>query len=77
MTTKELLTKAELLAMEARIKAGAMVSNYRRSNVTRLRRAKAAAGRCARLAADLAATAFQVTNTLDAELRAARNQIDL
>jgi hypothetical protein len=60
--------------MEARIRAGMMVSDYRRSNVARLRRAKTAAERCARLAADLASTAFQAADLLDAELRAARNR---
>jgi len=73
-TTNETLEKAQQLAMEARIRAGMMVSDYRRSNVTRLRRAKVAAERCARLAADLAATAFQAADLLDSELRAARNR---
>jgi hypothetical protein len=75
-TTSEVLDQAQQLAMEARIRAGMMVSDYRRSNVTRLRRAKVAAERCARLAADLAATAFQAADLLDAELRAARNRTD-
>ena len=74
MATSEVLDKAQQLAMEARIRAGMMVSDYRRSNIARLRRAKAAAERCARLAADLAATAFQAADLLDAELRAARNR---
>ena len=73
-TTSETVEKAQQLAMEARIRAGMMVSGYRRSNVTRLRRAKVAAERCARLAADLASTAFQAVVLLDAELRAARNR---
>jgi hypothetical protein len=73
MTTSETLEKAQQLAMEARIRAGMMVADYRRSNVTRLRRAKVAAERCARLAADLAATAFQAADLLDAELRKARS----
>ena len=60
--------------MEARIRAGVMVSDYRRSNIARLRRAKTAAERCARLAADLASTAFQTADLLDSELRAARNR---
>ena len=74
--TNETLEKAQQLAMEARIRAGMMVSDYRRSNVARLRRAKVAAERRARLAADLAATAFQAADLLDAELRAARNRSD-
>jgi hypothetical protein len=72
--TSEVLEQAEQLAMEARIRAGMMVSDYRRNNVSRLRRAKVAAERCARLAADLAAAAFQAADLLDAELRAVRNR---
>lgn len=75
-TTSEVLDQAQQLAMEARIRAGMMVSNYRRSNVTRLRRAKVAAERCARLAADLAAMAFHAADLLDAELRKARNNCE-
>ncbi len=75
-TTIEVLEKAQQLAMEARIRAGMMVSDYRRCNVARLRRAKVAAERCARLAADLASTAFQATDLLDAELRKARNNCE-
>lgn len=73
-TTSEVLAQAQQLAMEARIRAGMMVSDYRRSNIARLRRAKVAAERCARLAADLASTAFQAADLLDAELRKARNK---
>jgi len=72
-TTSEVLEKAQQLAMEARIRAGMMVSDYRRSNIARLRRAKGAAERCARIAADLSSTAFQAVDLLDAELRKARN----
>ena len=72
--TSEILNKAQQLAMEARIRAGMMVSDYRRSNTSRLRRAKVAAKLCARLAADLASTAFQAADLLEAELRAARNK---
>jgi hypothetical protein len=72
--TSEILGKAQQLAIEVRIRAGMMVSDHRRGNITRLRRAKVAAERCARLAADLAATAFQAADLLDAELRAARNR---
>ena len=75
-TTSETLQKAQQLAMEARIRAGMMVSDYRRSNVVRLRRAKAAAERCGRLAADLASTAFQAADLLDAELRKARRRYE-
>lgn len=83
-TTSETLEKAQQLAMECRIQAGRMISDYRRGSISdyrrgsivRLRRGKAAAGRCARLAADLAATAFQAADLLDAELREARNRAD-
>ncbi len=73
-TTGEVIEKAEQLAMEARIRAGMMVSDYRRNNIVRLRRARKAAEQCTRVAADLAATAFQAADLLDAELRAARNR---
>jgi len=73
-TTSEILDQAQQLAMEVRIRAGMMVSDYRRNNIARLRRAKIAAERCARLAADLASTAFQAADLLDAELRKARNK---
>jgi len=75
-TTTEVLEKAQQLAIEARIRAGMMVSDYRRCNVARLRRARVAAERCARLAADLASTAFQAADLLDAELRRARNNCE-
>ena len=75
-TTSETLEKAQQLAMEARIRAGMIVSDYRRNNIARLRRAKVAAERCARLAADLASTAFQAADLLEAELRAARNKLE-
>jgi len=76
VTTTEVLEKAQQLAMEARIRAGMMVSDYRRCNVARLRRARVAAERCGRLAADLASTAFQAADLLDAELRRARNNCE-
>ena len=57
--TSETLDKAQQLAMEARIRAGMMVSDHRRSNLTRLRRAYRYAMQLARLAADLASTAFE------------------
>ena len=47
--TSEVLNQPQQLAMEARIGAKMMVSDYRRNNITRLRRAKVAAERCARL----------------------------
>lgn len=75
-TTSETLEKAQELAMEARIRAGMMVSDYRRSNIARLRRAKGAAERCARLAAELASTAFQAVDLLDTELRKARSRYE-
>jgi hypothetical protein len=74
--TSETLDKAQQLAMEARIRAGMMVSDYRRSNIVRLRRACRAAEHLARLAADLASTAFQAADLLEAELRAARNKVE-
>jgi len=52
-TTSETLEKAQQLAMEVRIRAGMMVSDYRRSNVVRLRRAHRYAKNLARLAADV------------------------
>ena len=75
-TTSETLEKVQQLAMEARIRAGMMVSDYRRSNIARLRRAKVAAERCARLAADLASTAFQAADLLDTELQKARSRYE-
>ena len=74
--TSETLDKAQQLAMEARIRAGMMVSDYRRSNIVRLRRAHRYAKNLARLAADLASTAFQAADLLEAELRAARNKLE-
>ena len=47
--TSEVLNQPQQLAMEARIGAEMMVSDYRRNNITRLRRAKVAAERCVRL----------------------------
>ena len=74
--TSETLAKAQQLAMEVRIRAGMMVSDYRRSNIVRLRRAHRYAENLARLAADLASTAFQAADLLEAELRAARNKVE-
>ena len=75
-TTSETLDKAQQLAIEARIRAGMMVSDYRRSNLTRLRRAHRYAMQLGRLAADLASTAFETADLLDAELRTLRNKAE-
>ena len=45
--TSEVLDQPQQLAMEARIRAETMVSDYRRNNIARLRQAKVAAERCA------------------------------
>jgi hypothetical protein len=74
--TSEILGKAQQLAVETRVRAGMMVSDYRRSNIVRLRRAHRYAENLARLAADLASTAFQAADLLEAELRAARNKVE-
>ena len=74
--TSETLDKAQQLAIEARIRAGMMVSDYRRSNIVRLRRAHRYAMQLARLAADLASTAFETADLLDAELRTLRNKAE-
>ena len=75
-TTSETLEKAQQLAMEARIRAGMMVSDHRRGNLIRLRRAYRCAMQLARLAADLASTAFEAADLLDAELRTLRNKAE-
>ena len=74
--TCETLDKAQQLAMEVRIRASMMVSDYRRGNIARLRRAHRCAENLARLAADLGATAFQAADLLAAELRKARNRLE-
>ena len=74
--TSEILGKAQQLAVEARVRAGMMVSDYRRGSITRLRRAHRYAENLARLAADLGSTAFQAADLLEAELRAARNKVE-
>ena len=64
------------LAVEARVRAGMIQSDYRRHNLARTRRARAAHGRFARIAADLAAAAFQASDLLDAEVRRLRNRCE-
>ena len=68
-STRELIEAVYQLAMESRVRASMVQSDYRRGNVTRLRRAKRSAERLARLAADLTAQAFQVVDRLDEEIR--------
>lgn len=75
-TTSETVAKAQQLAVEVRVRAGMMASDYRRGNITRLRRAHRYAENLARLAADLGATAFQAADLLAAELRTARNKVE-
>ncbi len=75
-TTSETVAKAQQLAVEVRVRAGMMASDYRRGNITRLRRARRYAETLARLAADLGATAFQAADQLDAELRTARCRLE-
>jgi hypothetical protein len=72
--TSELLDDTYQLAMEARVRASMAVSDYRRGNLARLRRAHRAVQRVARLAADLASAAFRVADLLEAEVRTARNR---
>jgi hypothetical protein len=67
--TRELIEAMYQLAMESRVRASMVQSDYRRGNVTRLRRAKRSAERVTRLAADLTAQAFQVVDRLDEEIR--------
>ena len=74
--TSEILEEAYQLAMEARVRASMAVSDYRRGNLARLRRAHRAVQRVARLAADLASAAFRAADLLETEVRAARNRIE-
>jgi len=67
--TRELIEAMYQLAMESRVRASMVQSDYRRGNVTRLRRAKRSAERVTRLAADLTAQAFQVVDRLNEEIR--------
>jgi hypothetical protein len=75
-TTSDVIESAHQLAMEVRIRAGMMRTDYRRGNLARLRRARKAAERLARLAADLASAAFSAADLLDAEIRGIRNKAD-
>lgn len=72
----EVIDSAYQLAMEVRIRAGMMRSDYQRGNLRRLRRARQAAEKLARLAADLASTAFSAADLLESEVRAIRNRAD-
>jgi hypothetical protein len=67
--TRELIEAMYQLAMESRVRASMVQSDYRRGNIARLRRAKRSAERVTRLAADLTAQAFQVVDRLDEEIR--------
>ena len=67
--TRELIEAMYQLAMESRVRASMVQSDYRRGNVARLRRAKRSAERVTRLAADLTAQAFQVVDRLNEEIR--------
>ncbi len=72
----EVIDTAHQLAMEVRIRAGMMRNDYRRGNLARLRRARKAAERLARLAAELASAAFSAADLLESEVRAIRNRAD-
>ena len=74
--TSEVVEKAKQLGIEIRIRAGMVASDYRRGNLTRLRRARKYAMQLARMAADLAATAFEATDLLDADIRKLRNEAE-
>ena len=67
--TSELIEAVYQLAVESRVRASMVQSDYRRGNVTRLRRAKRSAERVTRLAADLTAQAFQVVDRLDEDIK--------
>jgi hypothetical protein len=67
--TRELIEALYQLAMESRVRAAMVQSDYRRGNIARLRRAKRSAERVTRLAADLTAQAFRVVDRLDEEIR--------
>jgi len=72
----EVIDTAYQLAMEVRIRAGMMRTDYRRGNLRRLRRSRLAAEKLARLAADLASTAFTAADLLDSEARTIRSRSD-
>jgi hypothetical protein len=75
-TLSEIIESTYNLAVEARVRAGMMQSDYRRHNLVRTRRAQRAASQLARIAADLAAAAFQGSDLLEAEVRALRNRCE-
>jgi hypothetical protein len=70
--TSEALEAAYQLAVEARVRSSMAVSDYRRGNLVCLRRAHKSVQRLARLAADLASTAFHLSDLIEEELRLAR-----
>ena len=69
--TSEILDEVYQLAMEARVRASMAVSDYRRGNLARLRRAHGTVHRVARLAADRHGRAFHAADLLEAEVQAA------
>jgi hypothetical protein len=74
--TAELIAAVYDLAVEARVRASMAQSDYRRSNLVRLRRARRMAQRVVRAAADLTAQAFAVVDRLDEEIRAQKRVIE-
>lgn len=74
--TSELIEAVYQLAMESRVRASMVQSDYRRGNVARLRRAKRSAERLVRLAADLVAQAFQIVDRLDEEIKSQNRIIE-
>jgi hypothetical protein len=70
--TSEALEAAYQLAVEARVRSSMAVSDYRRGNLVRLRRAHKSVQRLARLAADLASAAFHLSDLIEEELHLAR-----
>ncbi len=74
--TSNLIAAVNQLAMESRVRASMMQSDYRRGNIVRLRRARQSAHRLARLSADLTAQAFQAADRLDEEIRAQNRVIE-
>jgi hypothetical protein len=59
-------------ALEARVRAGMVQSDFRRGSTVKLRRARQNAALVARHAADLASAAFQVVDALDEECQRRR-----
>jgi len=74
--TSELIAAVNQLAMESRVRASMMQSDYRRGNIIRLRRARQSAQRLARLSADLTAQVFQAVDRLEEEIRAQNRVIE-